>query len=62
MESNLIKTLLLEDDPNLVKSLIKYLQKHDYDVYWVKQGEEAIDLSYDNKYDLYLFDVNVPLV
>ena len=58
----MIKILLLEDDPNLAKSLVKYLQRHNYEVDWVKQGEEAIDLSYDNKYDLYLFDVNVPLV
>ena len=58
----MIKILLLEDDPNLAKSLIKYLQRHDYEVDWAKQGEEAIDLSYDNRYDLYLFDVNVPLV
>jgi DNA-binding response OmpR family regulator len=58
----MIKILLLEDDPNLAKSLIKYLQRHDYNVDWAKQGEEAINLSYDNKYDLYLFDVNVPLV
>lgn len=62
MEPILTKILLLEDDPNLAKSLIKYLQRHDYEVDWAKQGEEAIDLSYDNKYDLYLFDVNVPLV
>ena len=58
----MIKILLLEDDPNLAKSLIKYLQKYNYVVDWAKQGEEAIDLSYDNKYNLYLFDVNVPLV
>jgi len=58
----MIKILLLEDDPNLAKSLIKYLQRHDYDVDWAKQGEEAINLSYDCTYDLYLFDVNVPLV
>jgi len=58
----LIKILLLEDDPNLAKSLIKYLQRNDYAVDWAKQGEEAIALSYDNTYDLYLFDVNVPLV
>jgi DNA-binding response OmpR family regulator len=57
-----VKILLLEDDPNLAKSLIKYLKRHDYEVDWAKQGEEAIDLSYDKKYDLYLFDVNVPLV
>jgi len=58
----MIKILLLEDDPNLAKSLMKYLKRHNYEVDWAKQGEEAIDLSYDNKYDLYLFDVNVPLV
>ena len=62
MESHLIKILLLEDDPNLAKSLIKYLQRNDYKVDWAKQGEEAIDFSYDNSYDLYLFDVNVPLI
>lgn len=62
MESKLIKILLLEDDPNLAKSLIKYLQRYSYQVDWAKQGEEAIDFSYDNSYDLYLFDVNVPLI
>jgi DNA-binding response OmpR family regulator len=56
------KILLLEDDPNLAKSLVKYLERHDYAVDWAKQGEEAIDLSYDHRYDLYLFDLNVPLV
>jgi len=58
----MVKILLLEDDRNLAKSLIKYLQRNDYVVDWAKQGEEAVDLSYDNKYDLYLFDVNVPLM
>ena len=62
MESSLLKILLLEDDPNLAKSLVRYLQRNDYEVDWAKQGEEAIDLSYDNKYNLYLFDVNVPLI
>jgi len=58
----MIKILLLEDDPNLAKLLMKYLQRNDYEVDWAKQGEEAIEFSYRNKYDLYLFDVNVPLV
>jgi len=62
MEAALIKILLLEDDPNLAKLLIKYLQRNDYAVDWAKQGEEAIEFSYRNKYNLYLFDVNVPLV
>jgi len=57
-----MKILLLEDDPNFGKSLVRYLEKHDYEVDWAKHGEAAVDLSYENKYDLYLFDVNVPLL
>lgn len=56
------KLLLLEDDPGLSKTLIKYLTHHGYKVDWAKNGEEAMDLSYDHKYDLYLFDINVPLM
>ncbi len=54
--------LLLEDDPNLAKTLIKYLSFNNYQVDWAKDGEEAIELSYHNKYLLYLFDINVPLL
>ena len=56
------RILLLEDDPSLSKGLIKYLQKNGYAVDWAKHGEEAIDLSYQNDYDLYLLDINVPLL
>jgi len=58
----LSKLLLLEDDPNLSKTLIKYLTRNGYEVDWAKNGEEAIDLSYENNYALYLFDINVPLL
>nr|WP_255494408.1 response regulator transcription factor [Sulfurovum sp. bin170] len=54
--------MLLEDDPNLSKTLIKYLKINGYEVDWAKNGEEAMDLSYDNTYSLYLFDINVPLL
>ncbi|MCF6244023.1 MAG: response regulator transcription factor [Sulfurovum sp.] len=54
--------LLLEDDPSLSKTLIKYLMFHGYEVDWAKNGEEAVDMCYDNHYDLYLFDINVPLL
>lgn len=54
--------LLLEDDPNLSKTLIKYLKYHGYIIDWAKNGEEAIELAYDNSYALYLFDINVPLM
>ncbi len=41
---------------------MKYLERNGYEVDWAKNGEEALDLCYDNKYDLYLFDINVPLI
>ena len=55
-----MKILLLEDDPNLAKSLQRYLQKHGYEVEWAKDGEEAIELTYRQTYALYLLDINVP--
>jgi len=56
------KILLLEDDPNLAKSLIKYLKFNNYSVDWAKNGDEAMELSYQNRYLIYLFDINVPLI
>jgi DNA-binding response OmpR family regulator len=56
------KLLLLEDDLDLSNTLIRYLTKHGYEVDWAKNGERAMDLTYDNRYDLYLFDINVPLM
>lgn len=56
------KLLLLEDDPNLAKSLIRFLMHQNYSVDWAKDGEEALDLSYERKYCLYLLDINVPLI
>ncbi|HEO98550.1 MAG: response regulator transcription factor [Campylobacterales bacterium] len=53
---------MLEDDPNLAKSLIRFLTRENYTVDWAKDGEEALDLSYENKYCLYLLDINVPLI
>jgi DNA-binding response OmpR family regulator len=58
----LSKILLLEDDPNLSKTLIKFLNKNGYIVDWAKDGEEAVDKAYEESYDLYLFDINVPLL
>jgi len=56
------RLLLLEDDPNLSKTLIKYLKSEGYSIDWAKNGEEAAELAYENSYDLYLIDINVPLL
>ncbi len=52
--------LLLEDDYELAQTLKELLEEADYAVDMVHTGNDAIDASYDNKYDLYVFDINVP--
>jgi len=54
------KILLLEDDFNLGETIQDLLISNKYEVDYVTSGNEAIYLSYDNKYDLYIFDINVP--
>jgi DNA-binding response OmpR family regulator len=56
------RLLLLEDDQNLGKTLVKYLKHSGYEVDWAKDGEKALDYTYNNRYALYLFDINVPLI
>jgi len=55
-----MKILLLEDDEILCESLQEYLESEGFDVDVAHDGEKVYDLTYENKYDLYIFDINVP--
>ncbi len=57
-----MKILLLEDDNILAQTMVQILEQEDYAVTLVENGEEVIDITYENKFDLYLFDINVPLL
>ena len=52
--------LVLEDDQILAQTLQELLEDEGYSVDVALDGEEALDLSYNNDYKLYIFDVNVP--
>jgi len=54
------KILLLEDDTLLAETLQELLQSEGYDVTLVLDGGAAADASYEEKFDLYIFDINVP--
>jgi len=54
------KILLMEDNLDLGETLQEMLEDEGYDVNWVKDGIEASECSYENKFDLYVFDINVP--
>ena len=55
-----MKILLLEDDHILCESLAEYLELEGYSVDRAHRGEEVFDLTFENKYDLYILDINVP--
>ncbi|MBU3015549.1 response regulator transcription factor [Poseidonibacter lekithochrous] len=56
------KILLLEDDEILAQTMVQILEQEKYEVTLVNDGEEVLEYTYENKFDLYLFDINVPLL
>jgi len=54
------KILLLEDDTLLSETLQLFLEREGYVVDVALNRTEAEELSYENSYDLYLFDINLP--
>lgn len=56
------KILLLEDDTILAQTMKALLEQENYNVSLVEDGEEVLSATYEKKYDLYLFDINVPLL
>jgi len=58
----MIKILLLEDDVVFAESMVELLESDGFEVYHVDDGEKALDATYNSDFDIYLFDVNVPLL
>ncbi len=54
------KILLMEDDPDLGETMVDLLEDAGYAVVWVTNGAEAAESTYGERFDLYLFDINVP--
>jgi len=55
-----MKILILEDDYILAESLKEVLEMQGYEVDIANNAEEAYELTFNNKYDLYIFDINLP--
>jgi DNA-binding response OmpR family regulator len=56
------KILLVEDDLILGETIAELLEAESYVVVWVKDGQMAIDETFVAKFDLFLFDVNIPFI
>jgi DNA-binding response OmpR family regulator len=54
------RILLLEDDLILGQTLVELLEAESYSVTLVRSGDDAADATFEKKFDLYIFDINVP--
>ena len=56
------KILLLEDDQLLAETLVDFLEDEEFKITHVPNGQEALNATFKSKFNLYLFDINVPLI
>jgi len=56
----MLKILLLEDDKLFNETIEDFLEEEGFEVHSVLDPYSAMDLTYESKFDLYLFDVNLP--
>jgi DNA-binding response OmpR family regulator len=57
-----IKILLLEDDLLFGETLTDLLEDEGYEVFHYTNGQEVLDATYEQKFHLYILDINVPLL
>ena len=55
-----MKILILEDDKLFNETLEDFLEEEGFDVAFALDPYSALELVYEQKFDLYLFDVNLP--
>ncbi len=57
----MINILLLEDDELFALSLVDYLEEFEqFNITHAINSNKLLDLTYNNSYDIYLLDINVP--
>ena len=60
MISQSIHILILEDDTLFAESLEDFLEEEGFCITLANDGEKALELAYEQHFDLFLLDVNVP--
>ena len=55
-----LRVLLLEDDEIFGATLEDFLDEIGFEVVWLRDGESALEISYESKFDIFLLDINVP--
>ena len=54
-----MKILILENDPIFGRVLQQFLSKEGYDVVWLSSVNQAEESTFNAKFDLYIFDINL---
>lgn len=54
------KILLVEDDKLFCETIEEFLSDMGYSIDIANSSSSAIDLTYENRYDLYILDINLP--
>ena len=57
-----VRTLLVEDEANMVRTLAKILERKGYSVDAAANGEEALQRLAESSYDLVITDLNMPVM
>jgi len=57
-----IKILFLEDDLLLGESIQDFLEEEGFEVDFCRNGQEALSATFNTRFDLYLLDINIPLI
>lgn len=60
MKSREGRVLIVDDDPQIRRVMRTTLEAKGYDVDEAGSGEQALDLSHAEKYDLIILDINLP--
>jgi len=55
-----IKLLIVEDEENFGSVLKNYLELHDFQIDWAKDGNSGYDMAMKNNYHLHVFDIMMP--
>lgn len=57
-----VRLLLVDDDPNMQRMVALFLNKKNYELEIAGNGRKALDLLDNNKFDLIISDMQMPLM
>ena len=61
-KANKIKILVIDDEPNIVQTLQDRLEMNEYEVLTACNGKEGLQVALDEKPDVILLDVIMPIM